>query len=252
MGDAETDIDSAAAVAEDGMDLQIKESEVVEHSVQGNAATIGEQSKTDNNGEETPMNNDRQTDSTADGSAAKTIATSRRQYGATDNMDAEGIEANKDNDDDDVPATSGGGENGEPPWTRSSRSGPDPTLYTGRVVTCNCLLLFVWFFGFNSTILFAFDQLLDKHPLAIFSCCFFGLLILISVGIIYSMPQNKKQFGFMAPCVPALPIVAIYANTFLMLKLSNLTWIRFGLWMAIGGAIYVFYGIRNSKAKKTN
>ena len=170
MGDAETDIDSAAAVAEDGMDLQIKESEVVEHSVQGNAATIGEQSKTDNNGEETPMNNDRQTDSTADGSAAKTIATSRRQYGATDNMDAEGIEANKDNDNDEVPATSGGGENGEPPWTRSSRSGPDPTLYTGRVVTCNCLLLFVWFFGFNSTILFAFDQLLDKHPLGKHTC----------------------------------------------------------------------------------
>ena len=117
---------------------------------------------------------------------------------------------------------------------RSGNNGKEPTELTGRIVTCTCLLLFLWFFGFNSTLLFAFDQILEKQIWPIFLLTFFGILILISIGVIYGMPQSSQKFGFMAPCVPALPIIAIYANTFLMLKLSNITWIRFGVWMAIG------------------
>ncbi|XP_057304504.1 cationic amino acid transporter 2-like [Hydractinia symbiolongicarpus] len=124
----------------------------------------------------------------------------------------------------------------------------EPTEVTGRIVTCACLTLFLWFFGFNSTLLYAFDQIYAKEMWAILLLIFFGLLMIISIGLIYTMPQSSKRFGFMAPCVPALPILAIYANTFLMLKLSKITWIRFGVWMVLGTGIYLFYGTCHSKA----
>jgi basic amino acid/polyamine antiporter, APA family len=34
--------------------------------------------------------------------------------------------------------------------------------------------------------------------------------------------------------VPALPILSIVACVWLMLNLTGLTWIRFGIWMALG------------------
>ena len=109
-----------------------------------------------------------------------------------------------------------------------------PTSFTGRMVVCNCLLLFLWFFGFNAALIFGFDYILDKSIWAISLLILFGILSIVSIGIIVSMPQSKANFGFMAPCVPAMPILAIYLNVFLMLKLSAITWIRFGVWMAIG------------------
>ena len=127
-----------------------------------------------------------------------------------------------------------------------------PTEFSGRVVSCMCLCLFVWFFAFNSTLLFAFDQIYNKQAWAIFLLAFFGILILISVGLIYSMPQSQTKYSFMCPCVPALPILAIYANTFLMLKLSKITWIRFTVWMIIGVFIYLFYGTKHSKVDVTD
>jgi APA family basic amino acid/polyamine antiporter len=35
-----------------------------------------------------------------------------------------------------------------------------------------------------------------------------------------------------------------------MLQLPKLTWIRFGVWLALGLLIYIFYGIRNSRLGK--
>ena len=123
----------------------------------------------------------------------------------------------------------------------------EPNLATGRAVTCACLSLFLWFFGFNSIVLFGFDELARKEIWAITLLVVFGFLIIAAVAVIYSMPQSSTKYGFMAPCVPALPIIAIYANTFLMLKLSTITWIRFAVWMVLGVLLYVFYGTFNSK-----
>ena len=126
----------------------------------------------------------------------------------------------------------------------------DPTSTTGRIASCASLSLFLWFFGFNSTILYAFDQILGKEMWAILLLLFFGLLIIITVLLIYSQPQSKTKYGFMVPFVPGLPIAAIYANTFLMLKLSKLTWVRFTVWMVLGILIYIFYGTFHSKVNE--
>ena len=45
-------------------------------------------------------------------------------------------------------------------------------------------------------------------------------------------PDLKR--GFRTPWVPVLPILAILTCLWLMLNLTGLTWIRFGIWMVIG------------------
>ena len=53
--------------------------------------------------------------------------------------------------------------------------------------------------------------------------------------------------GFRVPWSPALPVVAGVACLWLMINLTTLTWIRFGVWLAIGLAIYAGYSYRHSR-----
>ncbi len=70
---------------------------------------------------------------------------------------------------------------------------------------------------------------------------------LVSAGVIVQRRTRPDlDRGFKAPFVPALPIVSIVACLWVMVNLTGLTWIRFVLWMAIGIAVYAFYGYRHS------
>ena len=71
--------------------------------------------------------------------------------------------------------------------------------------------------------------------------------VLVSAGVIVlrrSRPDLER--GFKAPWVPLLPIASIAACVWLMLNLTALTWVRFGVWLVVGTAIYAGYGYRHS------
>ena len=71
--------------------------------------------------------------------------------------------------------------------------------------------------------------------------------VLVSAGvIILRRTRPDLSRGFRAPFVPALPVLSILACLWLMLNLTALTWIRFVVWMAVGIAVYAFYGYRHS------
>ncbi|AXK37221.1 amino acid permease [Streptomyces armeniacus] len=53
--------------------------------------------------------------------------------------------------------------------------------------------------------------------------------------------------SFRTPWVPLLPTASIAASVWLMLNLSGETWLRFGVWMAVGVALYFSYGRRRSR-----
>ena len=71
--------------------------------------------------------------------------------------------------------------------------------------------------------------------------------VLVSAGVIVlRRTRPDLERGFRAPGVPLLPIASIVACVWLMLNLTGLTWIRFGIWMAIGVVVYFLYGRRHS------
>ncbi|OBJ76688.1 amino acid permease [Mycobacterium gordonae] len=71
--------------------------------------------------------------------------------------------------------------------------------------------------------------------------------VLVSAGVIVlrkTRPDLPR--GFSAPWVPVLPVASVCACLWLMLNLTALTWVRFGVWLLVGVAIYVGYGRRHS------
>lgn len=71
--------------------------------------------------------------------------------------------------------------------------------------------------------------------------------VLVSAGVIVlRRTRPDLERGFRAPWVPLLPIASVCACLWLMLNLTALTWVRFGVWLVIGVAIYVGYGRRHS------
>lgn len=63
---------------------------------------------------------------------------------------------------------------------------------------------------------------------------------------VWLQPVSEEALNFRVPLVPLLPVVSIFVNAYLMMKLSAATWIRFAAWMLVGLAIYAGYGWRNS------
>jgi basic amino acid/polyamine antiporter, APA family len=71
--------------------------------------------------------------------------------------------------------------------------------------------------------------------------------VVVSAGvIILRRTRPDLPRGFRAPWVPLLPIASVGACLWLMVNLTVLTWIRFGVWMVAGVAIYLGYGRRRS------
>ena len=121
-------------------------------------------------------------------------------------------------------------------WSRHRHNAPcrGPTAESFRIVNWAVALLFVSFLGLCSAIVYGFDAGRRHSYIIMFFLAIFGVLSVFAIIMISLQPQNTSKISFKAPFVPALPILAIFFNVFLMLKLSRLTWIRFGVWMGLG------------------
>lgn len=90
----------------------------------------------------------------------------------------------------------------------------------------------------------------------IMELCNIGTLfafILVSIGVIVlrkTMPNVERKFK--CPGVPYTPIVTIGFCIYLMASLPLMTWVRFGIWLAIGIFIYYTYGYKHSTINDAN
>lgn len=74
-----------------------------------------------------------------------------------------------------------------------------------------------------------------------------AVVFLLSLLVLGAHQQQHPRDTFQIPLVPLTPALSILLNICLMLKLSYLTWLRFAIWLLIGLAVYLGYGIRHSK-----
>ncbi|XP_041959908.1 probable cationic amino acid transporter [Alosa sapidissima] len=126
-----------------------------------------------------------------------------------------------------------------------------PTVATGRTVTRCVLLLFFLMFGFCSLVTFGADCIAEGSWWAVLLLVVLLVVMMLLVFIILQQPENPKRLPYMAPCVPFVPAAAMLVNIYLMLKLSDITWIRFAVWCFVGVLIYFGYGMWNSTLEIT-
>ncbi|KAK3743464.1 hypothetical protein RRG08_011308 [Elysia crispata] len=122
----------------------------------------------------------------------------------------------------------------------------EPTTVTAFVskIAMACMCVFISLFSWLS--IQAYDALGAREPWAICTGAVLGLGLAVCAVIIFLQPQNTIRLHFKVPFLPWLPIASVMINIYLMLKLSNATWIRFGVWMIVGFTIYFTYGIRHA------
>jgi len=78
------------------------------------------------------------------------------------------------------------------------------------------------------------------------SFAFTVLKMIITLGMLNLQPTDLSNIPFKVPLVPWLPALSILVNTFLTMKLSWQTWVRFSIWLAVGLLLYASYGWKNS------
>ena len=72
--------------------------------------------------------------------------------------------------------------------------------------------------------------------------------VLVSVGVVVLRRKRPDLHrAFRVPFSPVLPILSAVASLVLMGFLPGLSWVRLGIWMAIGVVVYFLYGHRRSR-----
>ena len=108
------------------------------------------------------------------------------------------------------------------------------TPYVGTIIT-----------GFFVATFAAFANIAEVVDLTNIGTLF--AFVLVSAGVIFlRRTEPERPRPFRVPGVPYTPIISILACFYLMYQLPAITWIRFGIWLAIGLVFYFLYGYKHS------
>ena len=73
-----------------------------------------------------------------------------------------------------------------------------------------------------------------------------AFIVICAAIIVLRRRQPALQRPFRTPWVPLIPLVGIGFSLWLILSLPGITFVRFAVWMALGGLTYFKYGRRHS------
>ncbi|XP_069690757.1 high affinity cationic amino acid transporter 1-like isoform X3 [Periplaneta americana] len=125
-----------------------------------------------------------------------------------------------------------------------------PTLLTSNIVAAEIVVFSVLSIFLGLCVIYWKKDLAAADPSAVSITSIIAVLlifILLSIGL---QPTSTKSLTFKVPFVPVIPALSILINIYLMLMLDGDTWIRFGVWMAVGMILYFGYSVRHSEESK--
>jgi len=77
--------------------------------------------------------------------------------------------------------------------------------------------------------------------------------MLVCLGVLFlRIKEPELERPFRAPAAFIVAPLGALSSLFLMLGLPLDTWLRFGIWLAIGLVVYAFYGTRHSRVQREN
>jgi APA family basic amino acid/polyamine antiporter len=123
-----------------------------------------------------------------------------------------------------------------PPWAAKVH----PRFRTPHVTTI-LTGVFVGFFAAFANI----DEVVELTNIG----TLFAFILVAAGVIILRRTDPDRERPFRTPLVPLVPLLSIASCAFLMFQLPRITWIRFGVWLALGLVLYFSYGFRHSKLR---
>lgn len=110
----------------------------------------------------------------------------------------------------------------------------EPTKATYKSVVICISIICVDFFLLSAVLVLGEQGVLEGTWWAITLLVLLIGVVMVLLVVIERQPQNRMELYFRTPFVPYLPILSAFFNIFLMFKLTQATWIRFVVWLAIG------------------
>ncbi|XP_077535169.1 cationic amino acid transporter 2-like [Haemaphysalis longicornis] len=126
-----------------------------------------------------------------------------------------------------------------------------PTEATAHIVKAFTFALGALFLGLTALLVIAEDKVLALEGSAVGPFLLLAVASLFCIITIFRQPSSgTDNLTFAVPLVPFIPLLNIFINLYLMMRLPAATWARFGIWMAAGMLIYFGYGIWHSSQRK--
>jgi APA family basic amino acid/polyamine antiporter len=129
------------------------------------------------------------------------------------------------------------------------RDGLLPSVFGKVSETRGTPVLATAIFGVLVALLAAFVSLSELSKLVNIGTLFAFFVVNIGI-IILRRTKPDMERGFRVPLVPVVPLIGAALCIYLMTKLEAQTWVRFGVWMAVGLVIYFVYGRTHSKLRQ--
>lgn len=104
----------------------------------------------------------------------------------------------------------------------------------------------VWCALFAGTIKLLEDEVFAGVWYAVLLLVVAVVLLIGTLVAIARQPRSVLEMSFTAPFSPWLPGVSILINIYLMFQLDSGTWMRYGVWIAVGLCMYFGYGMWHS------
>lgn len=77
----------------------------------------------------------------------------------------------------------------------------------------------------------------------------FLLVAVASAAVLFSLPKAPRPETFACPCIPAVPLLGIACNSYMMGSLPLETWSAILSWLLVGLLFYFTYGIHHSELR---